>query len=108
MRCEGAEWVVDLALTEVGFFRAKAYAVDARGWQVWPVGEDFGLTVHPDGYRSGNTVYCAFTRLFGTGREASSLADRALETRLSRLEGRVMRCCRHPASCGMCGGPCRM
>jgi starch synthase (maltosyl-transferring) len=86
MRREGEEWVTELALTEVGFFHAKAYAVDERGWQVWPDGEDFGVTVHPDVYRSGNTIYCAFTRLFGSGREAVSLADRALEARLSRLE----------------------
>jgi starch synthase (maltosyl-transferring) len=88
MQREGEEWGVDLALTEVGFFHAKAYAVDAGGWQVWPEGEDFGVTVHPDEYRCGNTIYCAFTRLFGAGREAASLKNHSLDMRLTRLEKR--------------------
>ena len=39
--------------------------LDENGWQVWPAGPDAGLTVHPDGYRTADTIYCAFTRLFG-------------------------------------------
>jgi starch synthase (maltosyl-transferring) len=87
MRREGDEWVVEWTLTEVGFFKVKAYAVDDRGWQVWPEGPDFGVTVHPDAYRTGNTIYCAFTRLFGGGREGMGMVDRKLEARVRRLEG---------------------
>ncbi len=65
MRAEGDGWTADLPLTEVGFFRAKAYARDPRGRQHWPEGEDLGLAVHPDGLRSANLLYCAFPRLFG-------------------------------------------
>jgi starch synthase (maltosyl-transferring) len=86
MRREGNEWVLELALTEPGYFCAKAYAVDERGWQTWPEGSDFGLTVHPDAYRTGNTVYCAFTRLLGEGRKAVSTVNYGLERRLVRLE----------------------
>ena len=86
MRRESSGWVVELALTEVGFFRAKAYAVDERGFQVWPDGPDFGLSVHPDGYRTANTIYCAFTRLFGEAKTLPSTADPLLESKLQRLE----------------------
>src|SRR5262245_15324306 len=62
MRREGNEWFLELALAEVGFFLAKAYAVDEKGWQVWPEGEDLGISVHPSAYRTANTIYCAFPR----------------------------------------------
>jgi starch synthase (maltosyl-transferring) len=58
-------WSIELSLAQVGYFKAKAYAVDPRGWQHWPEGPDIGISVHPDKYRTANTIYCAFTRLFG-------------------------------------------
>jgi predicted glycogen debranching enzyme len=58
-------WVLDLALSETGYFKAKAYLLDPKGWQHWPQGQDFGLSVHPDCYRTGNAIYCAFPRMFG-------------------------------------------
>jgi glycogen debranching enzyme len=69
MRWDGTGWFLDLPLTEVGFFKAKAYALDARGWQHWPEGRDVGISVHPDRYRTANILYCAFTRLFGAAAE---------------------------------------
>jgi glycogen debranching enzyme len=87
MREVEGSWRVDLTLTEVGYFQAKAYAVDERGWQVWPEGADFGVSVHPDRYRTGNTIYCAFPRLMGETKGRSSTADARLEARLQRLEG---------------------
>ena len=79
-------WGLELTLTEVGYFKVKAYAVDARGWQVWPDGPDFGVSVHPDRYRTANTIYCAFPRLMGKTRGKSTTADPRLEARLRRLE----------------------
>src|SRR5947209_1097489 len=38
----------ELALCEVGFFRAKAYAIDPQGRQHWPEGPDVGISIHPD------------------------------------------------------------
>ena len=58
-------WCLELPLTEVGHFRAKAYCVDPEGRQHWPEGSDFGLSVNPDKLRSANLIYCAFPRLFG-------------------------------------------
>ena len=58
-------WALDLALTEPGFFRVKAYCVDPDGFQHWPEGEDLTLSVHPDRLRTANTIYCAFPRMFG-------------------------------------------
>jgi starch synthase (maltosyl-transferring) len=58
-------WTVELALPEVGFFNAKGYVVDEHGRQVWPRGPNIGISVHPNEYRTGNVIYCAFTRLFG-------------------------------------------
>ncbi len=75
MRLQDGTWVIDLTLTEVGFFQAKAYLVDEQGRQIWPAGSDLGLTVHPSEYRTANTIYCAFTRMFGETRNALSTAD---------------------------------
>src|SRR5262245_41838874 len=42
------EWAVDLPMTEVGYFRAKAYAVSPDRRQHWPEGPDVSVTIHPD------------------------------------------------------------
>ena len=65
MRWDQNRWRVDLPLVETGYFKAKAYALDERGWQHWPDGPDVGISIHPDKYRTANILYCAFTRLLG-------------------------------------------
>lgn len=59
---------VTIPLAEVGWFRAKAYAIDARGWQHWPEGPDCGVNVQPQAARTGNLIYCAWPRLLGPGK----------------------------------------
>ncbi|HKI71987.1 MAG TPA: hypothetical protein VKA81_06405, partial [Verrucomicrobiae bacterium] len=86
MRREGDQWSVELTLTEVGWFKAKAYAVDEKGWQLWPEGPDAGLSVHPDAYRTANTIYCAFTRLFGETKSLVATTDRQLDAQLKQLD----------------------
>ncbi|HLO66329.1 MAG TPA: hypothetical protein VK188_04880, partial [Holophaga sp.] len=81
-------WELDLPLTEVGYFKAKAYCLDAEGLQVWPGGEDVGISVHPDHLRTGNTLYCAFPRMFGPGRSLPSTREPALEAQLAALDQR--------------------
>ena len=49
-------WALDLALTEPGAFRAKAYCVDPEGFQHWPQGEDVTLSVHPDRLRTASSM----------------------------------------------------
>jgi glycogen debranching enzyme len=65
-------WSLELPLTEVGYFKAKAYLIDPQGWQHWPAGPDVGLSVHPARYRTGNTIYCAFARMFGPAPSAAA------------------------------------
>src|SRR5689334_8525987 len=72
MEFKDGEWRRDITLTEVGFFRAKAYAVDEEGRQWWPEGADMGVSIHPDCYRTANTIYCAFARMFGETKTAIS------------------------------------
>jgi starch synthase (maltosyl-transferring) len=79
-------WQVELPLAEVGFFKAKAYLLDEKNWQHWPDGSDVGISVHPNFARTGNTLYCAFTRLFGATKNLASTADENLEARLKSLE----------------------
>jgi len=86
MKEQDGGWALELPLAEVGFFRAKAYLVDARGWQSWPPGPDVGIAVHPNGYRTANTLYCAFPRMFGPTRTALSTLDPKLEGRLANLD----------------------
>jgi glycosidase len=77
---------ISFSLTEAGFFKAKAYAIDANGRQHWPHGPDFGVSVHPDAYRSANTIYCAFPRMFGETKTALSTRDEKFEHRLRSLD----------------------
>ena len=87
-RSEGHEhvWHLDLPLTEVGYFKAKAYLVDSRGWQHWPEGADAGICVHPDRYRTGNTIYCAWPRLFGASRTRLETGDQEFEPAIAPLD----------------------
>lgn len=86
MRPSGEGWSVELALADVGFFQAKAYLLDDQGWQHWPDGPDFGLSVHPDYTRTANTIYCAFVRLFGPAKTRTSTADPKQEAIIAGLE----------------------
>lgn len=82
------EWSIEIPLTDVGFYRAKPYFVDASGRQVWPEGADAGISVHPDAYRCGNTIYCAFPRMFGpnkTERQTEGSPGPAEIQRLDKL-----------------------
>lgn len=88
MNAEGTRWTLDLPLTEAGYFQAKAYAVDASGWQHWPEGPDVGLSVHPDAVRAGNTLYCAFVRMFGPTRTAQRVDDKAVALPMAELDRR--------------------
>lgn len=71
LRWTGAAWETEILLSETGFYLAKAYLLDAGGYQHWPAGPDAGVSIHPDWCRTANTIYCAFTRLFGETRRAS-------------------------------------
>src|ERR1043165_3977075 len=82
----GGEWRRELALCESGYFRAKAYAVDPQGRQHWPDGPDLGISIHPDSYRTANTIYCAFVRMFGESRTALSTRNPLFDMELETLD----------------------
>src|ERR1700690_1703874 len=86
MQPNGDAWQIELPLAEAGFFKAKAYLLDPKGWQHWPDGQDVGISVHPNFARTANTIYCAFTRLFGAAKNLSSTRDDKLEARLRQLD----------------------
>jgi len=86
MKRDGDEWWLELPLNEVGFFGAKAYLIDPQGWQYWPEGADVGISVHPDAYRTANTIYCAFPRLFGNTRQFISARNETLEAQIQKIE----------------------
>ncbi len=75
MQPEAGQWTLELPLAEPGYFQAKGYLIDPQGWQHWPEGPNVGISVHPDGTRTGNTIYCAFTRMFGAGRATLRAGD---------------------------------
>jgi len=79
-------WALSFSLTEVGFFKAKAYAIDPQGRRHWTSGTDFGVSVHPDAYRTANTIYCAFPRMFGPSRTAAITVDPKHEAILKSLD----------------------
>jgi predicted glycogen debranching enzyme len=86
MQQNGAVWEIELPLAEVGFFKAKPYLLDPKGWQHWPEGPDVGISVHPDFCRTANTIYCAFTRLFGSTRTAAVAVNPKLNLELNPLD----------------------
>jgi predicted glycogen debranching enzyme len=86
MQKDGDAWQIELPLTETGFFKAKAYLLDAKGWQYWPDGPDVGVSVHPGFARTANIIYCAFTRLFGPTRTLPSTGDAKLEAEIQQLD----------------------
>ncbi len=79
-------WSLSFSLTETGFFKAKAYAIDPHGRQHWTHGTDFGVSVHPDAYRTANTIYCAFPRMFGPSRTATTTVNPKHEAILKSLD----------------------
>jgi len=79
---------LDLALVEVGHFRGKVYLLDRDGRQHWPDGPDVALSVHPDQLRSGNVIYCAFVRAFGSARTARTTSDEEIDKRVASLDER--------------------
>lgn len=81
-----AGWALDLAMTEVGHFRAKAYALDPGGRQHWPEGSDLGISVLPNHLRCANTLYCAFPRMHGPSRNLASTLLPGLEAQLRNLD----------------------
>lgn len=82
----GGEWSIEMPMTEVGFYRAKPYALDGQGRQFWPDGPDAGISVHPSGYRTANTIYCAFPRMFGATKSAKVAQNPAFERELNKLD----------------------
>ena len=88
MRWADGEWELTLPLTEVGWFKSKPYLLDPNGFQHWPDGDNFGVSVHPNFYRTANTIYCAFTRMFGDTKSLVSTADPAREAQMNELDRR--------------------
>ena len=88
MQKTGDGWEIELPLAEVGFFKAKAYLLDDQNWQHWPDGPDVGISVHPNFTRSANTIYCAFTRLFGATINLPSTRNEKLEAQIKLLDGK--------------------
>ena len=88
MERSGAEWVLTLSVNEPGFFEAKPYLLLESGRMIWPEGGNCGVSVHPDHCRTANTIYCAFTRLFGETRFERKVIDFDHEKKLLELDER--------------------
>lgn len=86
MHQDGQGWSLELPVAEPGYFKAKAYLIDERGWQHWPQGADAGISVHPDRYRTANTIYCAFTRMFGDAKSEITAVDEKRHELLKKLD----------------------
>lgn len=77
---------LDLPLGEVGFFKAKAYALDPRHVQHWPAGPDLAVCLHPAWTRTGNTIYCAFPRMFGPNRNRRTTVSPVPDPEIAQLD----------------------
>jgi hypothetical protein len=92
MQKTGDGWQIELPLAEVGYFKAKAYLLDPKGWQHWPDGPDIGISVHPDFARTANTdllrLHAAVWRdqkfVFRPRRQTRSPVPSTRRTRLRR------------------------
>jgi predicted glycogen debranching enzyme len=88
MQKNGDAWEIEFPLAETGYFKAKPYLLDPDRGQHWPDGPDAGVSVHPDFARTANTIYCAFTRLFGSTKNLSTASDEKLEAQLKSLDAK--------------------
>lgn len=79
-------WRLTLPLAEPGCFHAKAYALDARGFQHWPPGPNTLVSAHPSWTRSANTIYCAFPRMLGPRRALRTTEPAPAETHTAPLD----------------------
>ena len=79
-------WSLDMPLTEAGWFRAKPFCLLPNHAQAWPAGDDIGLSVHPDCLRSGNTIYCAFVRMFGATKTLCATRNALLDEQMTVLD----------------------
>lgn len=86
MRKNGDTWEISLPLIEPGFFYAKPYLLTPDRRQHWPEGPDLLIMVHPNEYRTANTIYCAFTRLLGKTASLNSASTIETEKLLESLE----------------------
>lgn len=86
MQKNGDAWEIEFPLAEVGYFKAKPYLLDAGRRQYWPDGPDAGVSVHPNFARTANTIYCAFTRLFGATKNRAFAFNEKLEAQLQSLD----------------------
>ncbi len=87
MSANGGAWHIDVPLNETGFFKATAWVEDASGFQHWVEGGNITISVHPAHTRYGNTVYCAFPRLFGQSKTTNQPESVPLDDRLAKMEG---------------------
>jgi starch synthase (maltosyl-transferring) len=88
MQKNGDTWEIEFPLAEVGYFKAKPYLLDANRRQFWPDGPNAGVSVHPNFARTANTIYCAFTRLFGATKNLMLATDEKLEAQLKPLDAK--------------------
>ena len=79
-------WCCTVTLDEPGFFQATTHVVDEDGFQHWPSGGNINICVHPNHIRSGNTIYCAFPRLFGKTKTTNAKALPGLPDEIAKLE----------------------
>lgn len=79
-------WRIELPLAEVGWFEAKAYAMDPEGWQHWPDGPNAGFSVQPAICRTANTIYCAFPRMFGPNKPARTTVPNPWDDQLRPID----------------------
>jgi len=88
MQKNGDAWEIEFPLAETGYFKAKPYLLDSNRWQHWPDGPDVGISVHPNFARTANTIYCAFTRLFGATKDMAATRDEKLDAQLKALDAK--------------------
>lgn len=86
LKAGAGEWFAEFPVVQVGYFKAKAYAVDPAGRQHWPEGSDTGVTVHPNDCRTANTLYCAFTRMFGASKNQTTTFDPRREQEYRKMD----------------------
>ena len=66
-RISKTEFEIRIPLLKIGHFSYKPWLL-ADEQQFWPPYENSEINVEPPDYRSGNTVYCAFVRQFGSNK----------------------------------------
>ncbi len=74
------EYLINLPMTEVGYFEAKIGFKDEDNKIIWSPGKNINIKIEPASTIANNSIYSVFTRQFGPNKDKAFSQDEEAET----------------------------